>query len=122
MIGYRFSDYIPEDQKDSNKAKFDQLLDIFNQLITMTSGNASEALSWLTELDKQYNLTDDNYGIADFIEDLKSKGYLKEEKGDGQGNGPVLTPKGEQSIRKQSLDEIFGKLKKTNSGGNHRTP
>ena len=82
MVGYRFSEYIPEEQEDGKKAKFDQLLDIFNQLITMTAGNVSEALAWLTQLDKQYNLTDDSYGIADFIEDLKAKGYIKEEKGE----------------------------------------
>ena len=122
MVGYRFSEYIPKEQEDGKKAKFDQLLDIFNQLITMTAGNVSEALSWITQLDKQYNLTDDSYGIADFIEDLKAKGYLKEEKNENGESREVLTAKGEQSIRKQSLDEIFGKLKKTNSGGNHRTP
>ena len=122
MVGYRFSEYIPEEQEDGKKAKFDQLLDIFNQLITMTAGNVSEALSWITQLDKQYNLTDDSYGIADFIEDLKTKGYLKEEKNENGESREVLTAKGEQSIRKQSLDEIFGKLKKTNAGGNHRTP
>ncbi len=123
MLGYRFSDFVPEEQQDGKKAKFDQLLDIFNQLITMTNGDVSQALSWLTQLDKQYNLTDDNYGIADFIEDLKAKGYIREEAREGSdGNDTVLTPKGEQSIRRQSLDEIFGKLKKTNSSGNHRTP
>jgi Ca-activated chloride channel homolog len=122
MLGYRFSEFIPSEQEDGKKAKFDQLLDIFNQLITMTAGNVSEALSWITQLDKQYNLTDESYGIADFIQDLKDKGYIKEEKNeDGQGQ-QVLTAKGEQSIRKQSLDEIFGKLKKTNNSGNHRTP
>jgi Ca-activated chloride channel homolog len=122
MLGYRFSEFIPSEQEDGKKAKFDQLLDIFNQLITMTAGNVSEALSWITQLDKQYNLTDESYGIADFIQDLKDKGYIREEKNeDGQGQ-QVLTAKGEQSIRKQSLDEIFGKLKKTNNSGNHRTP
>jgi Ca-activated chloride channel homolog len=122
MLGYRFSEFIPSEQEDGKKAKFDQLLDIFNQLITMTAGNVSEALSWITQLDKQYNLTDESYGIADFIQDLKDKGYIKEEKNeDGEGQ-QVLTAKGEQSIRKQSLDEIFGKLKKTNNSGNHRTP
>lgn len=121
MLGYRFTDFVLEDQQDGGKkAKFDQLLNIFNQLLTMTSGDVSQALSWLTNLDKQYNLTDDSYGIADFIEDLKTKGYIQEEQ--GEGNGVVLTPKGEQSIRRQSLDEIFGKLKKTPSSGNHRTP
>lgn len=120
MLGYQFSEFVPKDQEDGKKAKFDQLLDIFNQLITMSAGDASEALSWLTQLDKQHNLTDDNYGIADFIDDLKEKGYLKEEK--GEGKSLELTSKGEQSIRKQSLDEIFGKLKKTGRSGNHRTP
>ncbi len=120
MLGYRFGEFIPKDQEEGKKAKFDQLLDIFNQLITMTAGDAGQALSWLTQLDKQYNLTDETYGIADFIEDLKAKGYLREEKGEGQEL--KLTSKGEQSIRKQSLDEIFGKLKKTGGSGNHRTP
>jgi uncharacterized protein with von Willebrand factor type A (vWA) domain len=122
MLGYRFSEFIPTEQEDGKKAKFDQLLDIFNQLITMTAGNVSEALSWLTQLDKQYNLTDDSYGIADFIQDLKDKGYIREEKNEEGENQQILTAKGEQSIRKQSLDEIFGKLKKTNNSGNHRTP
>ncbi len=39
----------------------------------------AEALSWLSNLDKRYNLTNPNYGIGDFIEDLKTKGYLTEE-------------------------------------------
>lgn len=119
MLGFRFQDFVPNVAEDK-KAKFDQLLDIFNQLVTMSAGNASEALSWLTQLDKQYNLTDDSYGIADFIEDMKAKGLLREEK--GEGKSLELTSKGEQSIRKQSLDEIFGKLKKTPNAGNHRTP
>lgn len=122
MLGYRFSEYIPQEAEDGKKAKFDQLLDIFNQLVTMTAGNVSEALTWLTSLDKQYNLTDNSYGIADFIDDLKLKGYIKEEKNEEGEEEPILTSKGEQSIRKQSLDEIFGKLKKTGSNGNHRTP
>lgn len=119
MLGYRFSDFVPDEQQDSQKSKFDQLLNIFNQLLTMSSGDVAQAMAWLTQLDKQYNLTDDNYGIGDFFEDLKRKGYITEQNEEGQ---VALTPKGEQSIRKQSLDEIFGKLKKTNTGGNHRTP
>ncbi|SDL99018.1 vWA domain-containing protein [Siphonobacter aquaeclarae] len=119
MKGYRFSEFVPVVEQDSQKAKFDQLLDIFNQLLTMTSGDVSQAMAWLTQLDKQYKLTDENYGIGDFFDDLKQKGYITEQPGDGE---VVLTPKGEQSIRRQSLDEIFGKLKKSRAGGNHRTP
>lgn len=119
MKGYRFSEFVPAVEQGSQKAKFDQLLDIFNQLLTMTSGDVSQAMAWLTQLDKQYRLTDENYGIGDFFEDLKQKGFITEQPGDGE---IVLTPKGEQSIRRQSLDEIFGKLKKSRAGGNHRTP
>ncbi len=89
------------------------------QLVTITSGDVGEALSWLNELDKQYGLTDDDYGMGNFIEDLKKKGYIDEnaqEAGDFK-----ITPKTEQGIRKSALEEIFGKLKKS-STGNHRTP
>jgi len=72
-------------------------------------------LDWLTQLDREHKLTDDNYGIGDFIEDLKKHGYLQED----QMNGAYLiTAKTEQTIRKRSLDEIFGKLKKSKQG-NH---
>lgn len=118
MLGHRFSDFVPDIQQDSQQARFDQLLNIFNQLLTMTSGDVAQAMSWLTQLDKQYKLTDENYGIGDFFENLKKKGYITEENTEGE---IALTSKGEQSIRKQSLDEIFGKLKKSRSGGNHRT-
>ena len=52
MIGWRFSEYIPGSNAGS---VFDQLMRLFKELIVHTSGNVSEALSWLTELDKQYN-------------------------------------------------------------------
>ena len=66
MLGNRFSKYTPP--PDSEKSDFEKLLKIFMQLILITSGNVSEALQWLTEVDKQYNLTNSNYGIGDFIE------------------------------------------------------
>ena len=83
----------------------------------MTGGDAAEALSWLTDLDKRYNMTKPGYGIGDFIEDLKSKGYLDEKQGNG---GFKITGKAEQSIRKSALEEIFGKLKR-GKGGQHKT-
>ena len=87
------------------------------QLVTVTSGDVSEALSWLTNLDKEYNLTSDKYGIGDFIQELKDKGFIDEEKANGSFK---ITPKTEQNIRKSSLEEIFGKLKKSKRG-NHKT-
>jgi Ca-activated chloride channel family protein len=108
MIGHRFVHFDPN---ENSKSKFEQLLDIFMQLLTYTSGNAAEALDWLNQLDNQYKLTDDEYGMGDFIDDLKQNGYLAENEQDGSFS---ITGKSEQTIRKKSLEEIFGKLKKAN--------
>jgi hypothetical protein len=107
MIGHRFINFNPQ---ENNKSKFEQLLDIFTQLLNYTSGEATEALDWLNQLDREHKLTDDKYGIGDFIDDLKQNGYLKENPQDGRF---AITPKTEQTIRQKSLEEIFGKLKKT---------
>jgi uncharacterized protein with von Willebrand factor type A (vWA) domain len=113
MIGHRF---LPFNPKEQGKTKFEQLLDLFTQLLTYTNGDASEALDWMNQLDRQHNLTDKDYGIGDFIEDLKQNGYLTENQQDGSFK---ITAKSEQTIRKKSLEEIFGKLKKTRSGNHH---
>ena len=113
MIGFRFSDYRAPEQ-----TPFERLFDIFKQLLTYTSGDFNEAISWLTELDKEYQLTDPEYGIGDFIRELKEKGYIREDQ-TGSGN-IIITPKTEQSIRQQALEKIFGKLKRGKSG-NHAT-
>lgn len=104
-------------QEESGKTPFQRLLDLFMELLQYTSGDAAEALDWLTQLDRKYQFTNDAYGIGDFIEDLKQQGYLQENEQSGEMK---ITAKSEQVIRKRSLDEIFGKLKKTKQG-NHRT-
>ncbi len=102
------------------ESMFDKLFDIFQEIITHTSGDLDEAIDWMKELDKEYNLTNEDYTLDDFIEDLKKKGYIREEiKPDG-GSGMSITAKTEQAIRKRALDQIFGKLKRSGSG-NHRT-
>jgi len=115
MKGYRFSKFIPQQAKGDSA--FDNLLNIFLQLVSITGGDAAEALSWLTNLDKQYNMTDDQYGIGNFIDDLKEKGYLSEN--NEKGNFEV-TDKAGQQIRRSALEEIFGKLKKSGKG-QHKT-
>ena len=75
---YRFSDYIPP---ENSGPTFESLLKIFLQLITLTSGDVSEALSWMNELDKEYNLTNNDYGMGDFLDDLKRNGYLSDDPG-----------------------------------------
>lgn len=113
MIGFRFSKFLPSAEGDS---PFDKLFNLFTQLLHYTSGDANEALQWLTELDREHKLTNDDYSMGDFIRDLKEKGYLQENE-DGQ---LAITAKSEQAIRKSALDEVFGKLKKAKTG-NHKT-
>ena len=115
MIGHRFTQYIPD---VSNNGGFENLLKIFLQLIVVTSGDVSEALNWMNELDRKYNLTDENYGMGDFIDDLKNRDFIKEDESNRVLN---LTVKSERTIRRRSLEEIFNKLKKS-TRGNHTTP
>jgi len=129
--GFRFSTY-----EAPNQSPFEKLFDIFQELITHTSGDFDEAIDWLRELDKEYELTDDDYTIDDFIEELKAKGYIREEfedgggeigeegsegdEGDGKGGKISITAKMERIIRQRALDQIFGKLKRSGAG-NHKT-
>jgi len=113
MIGVQFSKFF---DKGRNKDPFERLFDLFKELLVYTSGDVSEALDWLNELDREYNLTDDSYGMGDFIEDLKKRGFLEENEPGVQ----TMSSKMEQSIRKAALNEIFGKIRKSNVG-NHST-
>jgi len=117
MKGFQFAKFIPPEQKEGSK--FEQLLNIFQQLLLMTSGDVEQAMAWMNQLDRQYGLTDDKYGMGNFFDDLKEKGYLTEENEEGK---LAMTAKSEQTIRKSALEEIFGKLKRSKSGGNHHTP
>ncbi|WP_256002043.1 MULTISPECIES: vWA domain-containing protein [Pedobacter] len=113
MRGFHFSDFKPD---DAPKGGFEDLLKLFMQLLNYTSGDVGEALAWMNELDKQYKLTNNEYGMGDFIDELKEKGYITE---DGNSN-MTMTAKAEQTIRQSALEEIFGKLKKAGKG-NHNS-
>lgn len=114
MIGYRFQKYVPQ---ESDKSDFERLLEIFMELMVYTSGDVAETLSWMNQLDREYGITNGDYGMGDFIEDLEKEGYIQEnEEGEIE-----ITGKSERTIRKNALDEIFGKLRKSKSGG-HRSP
>jgi uncharacterized protein with von Willebrand factor type A (vWA) domain len=116
--GFRFTSY-----QAGEVSPFERLFDIFQELITHTSGDVEEALDWLRELDKEYELTDDEYTLEDFIEDLKARGYLREEFEQGSGGegqegeaSLSMTSKLERMLRRRALDQIFGKLKRRGSG------
>ena len=110
MRGFQFSNFLPDDLP---KGGFDELLKLFTQLLNYTAGDAGETLAWMNELDKKYKFSNNEYGMGDFIDDLKDKGYIKE----NPANGDLkITGKTEQTIRKSALEEIFGQLKKAGKG------
>ncbi|MEY2652208.1 MAG: hypothetical protein RLZZ321_1301 [Bacteroidota bacterium] len=113
--GYVFTPYQAPEQSD-----FERLFEIFSELIVHTSGDVDEALEWLEVLDKEYGLTNENYTMEDFIEDLKKKGYLREQiLPDGQGQLSV-TAKTERILRKNAMEQIFGNIRK-NGRGQHKS-
>ncbi len=97
MLGWRFSEYTPGE----GESIFDRLLKLFQELLLYTSGDVRESLSWLTELDRQYGLTNEDYGMADFIQDLIDKGYIEDGESTGKP-GYVPTSKMEIALAPQS--------------------
>lgn len=119
--GITFSKHIPK-----KISPFERVFEIFKDLLTHTSGNLEETFRWLDILDKEYQIFTDEYSLEQFEEDLKKRGYIKEEfdpvdgagvKGKGKN---ILTAKLESALRSFALDQIFGKLKKSGLG-NHQT-
>lgn len=113
MKGFRFTSF-----RSGRKTRFDELFKLFKHLLIHTSGDVTEALEWLKELDKEYGLTDEHYTLENFTDDLRKYGYLREK--NGESGGYLITAKTEQAIRENALEHIFGKLKK-GASGNHST-
>lgn len=105
MFSWRFRQFDPDAFADN---PFEQLLKLFKELLMYTSGNVSEALSWMTQLDRQHNFTTPDYGMADFIRELREKGYIRED------NNRQLEPaaKMEIELRRKALDDVFDDIKK----------
>ena len=113
MLGNRFSQFTEKPQ-----STFDTLFELLQELLVYTSGDMTEAMDWLNQLDRKYQITTPEYGMGDFIQELKDRGFLKDD--EQEGGVMQITAKMEQSIRKSSLDQIFGKLKKSQQGS-HKT-
>jgi Ca-activated chloride channel homolog len=111
MIGYHFHRYVPDEDK---RTPFDRLLPLFVELLNYTSGDPDEALNWMEEIDKQQSVFPENYGRPEFEQELKRKGYLREEP--GKNGKAAISAKSEQAMRKQAMEQLFGKMKKSGAG------
>ncbi|PSQ78574.1 MAG: hypothetical protein BRD37_02645 [Bacteroidetes bacterium QH_8_67_23] len=121
-MDFRYVEWDPE-RHGSQKPIFDQLLDLFEELLQHTAGDAQEALDWMEQLDERYGLTDgEDMDLDDFVEEMKRRGYLQEEGQDGEDGGALqMTARAERALRQQALDAIFDQLKK-GTPGDHDTP
>ena len=71
-MDFRYFEWDERYNLQKGKSSFETLWDLFQQLLTIASGEINQALKWLADLDKQYKITDqfdDDYGLGDFIED-----------------------------------------------------
>ena len=101
---FKYQQWDDRFSKANQKAPFDSLWDTFQELLTIASGDVSQALRWLTELDKEYGLTEefDDYSIGDFVDELEERGYITS--GD-EKNMKIITRKTERSLRQRALEE-----------------
>ena len=74
MLGFQFHATRPDQDK---RSPFERLLELFTEVVTHTSGDVKEAMDWMRALDDQHGLTDEEYTLDDFYEELKAKGYLR---------------------------------------------
>lgn len=116
-MDYRFSKW--DEHHASGQSTLEKMLKIFNQLLVYTNGDANQALQWMTEMDRQYGLGDDEIGMGEFIEWLKREGYLEDAAERGEFH---ITGKTTKKIREDSLNEIFTTLRKQSMFGNHKIP
>ncbi|MDQ3194206.1 MAG: VWA domain-containing protein [Bacteroidota bacterium] len=99
------SDSLTDDKRLEN------LISVFSYLLIQTNGDIDEALDWIEQLDAEYKLFDKDLSFGDFVDELKKQGYIAEKEG-----LKILTSKGSQKMRTESLKKIFSGLKPDASG------
>ncbi len=117
---FKYQQWDERFNRAKGKNPFDTLWDLFQELLTIASGDVAQALRWLTDLDEEYGITDqfdEGYGLGDFVEEMEKRGYLEN---DPETDGLIITKKTEHSLRQRSLEEIFRNLEKGAAGG-HKT-
>jgi len=93
----------------------ENLRSLFYQLLLRSDGDVEMALRWLEQLQEQGHIPPD-WDLGAFRRELEERNLVA-----GGGGGKLrLTRKGERAIRRESLELIFGGLRKGLAGG-HRT-
>jgi Ca-activated chloride channel family protein len=92
-----------------------QLESVFRDLLLRTSGDVEEALDWLERIGRHHGIFDQRLTMEEFREHLLGGRTVAPD-----GGGTLrLTPKGEQALRHDSFDAVFGSLE-AGPAGEHR--
>lgn len=94
---------------------FKDLLRLFQLLVLQANGDVDRALEFLRSLQQQGYLPED-WDLEEFERQLENQEIVQR-----TPQGRALTKKGERSLRKASLEQIFGGLM-TGGPGGHPTP
>ena len=113
MKGHLFTKYF---SNEGARPPFERLLEILKEVLSYTNGDLDEALDWMDQLHKEYGLYTDEYSKEDFLDDLFQKNFVDSQDSEKRG----ITSKMEQALRKSALDQIFGKIKRSDIG-DHKT-
>ncbi len=100
----------------TDEQRLEQLFSLFSYILIQTNGDPNEALEWLQNLDEKYDLFDSKLSFSEFVDKLKEKGYIEENKGIY-----ILKSAGAMRMRQDSFKEIFSNMKKSPEGF-HETP
>lgn len=113
MIGFRYEQVDPEllERLDT----FEKLLKLFHHLVLSADGNVEEAMRMMRRL-QELGYLDKAADLDEFRRRLREERIVQEVHGQDK-----LTAKGERFLRLESLNQIFGNLKRGAFGG-HRTP
>ncbi len=110
MHGIRFGRYIPP---TDGRTPFEKLLPVFLEILTHTSGDVEEALAWMKEVGEEHGFFNKEYTFEDFKDELLKHGLLGVPT---KGEPMKLTGKAERLIRQHALEQVFGKLRKSDHG------
>ncbi len=106
-----------EGKSKREEDKLQELINLFQELLLRTSGDANEALQWMRYLDEQYNILGPDMTFDMFLDELKKQGLIETDE-----NSLIKpTNKAIGNIKRSALLEIFRGLKKS-PGGMHDTP
>ncbi|HET6485853.1 MAG TPA: hypothetical protein VFH83_05510 [Spirochaetia bacterium] len=95
---------------------FQDLMSLFNYLLLMAAGDVDKVFQWMRYLQERGSLGEE-VDLEEFRRQLEQQRIIERLKEGGYS----LTAKGEQVIRKDSLNQIFQSLQKSGFG-QHRVP